>query len=296
MKISLKFKIGIIAFVIVSIVSYFFLLPFDYKISFKTNNAPWLIYHFVSEDKENIQWNEEHTNILRFQYNELENSDYTLKWDVAAKTNELTKVDVKMQFLKNRFIEKLKILVGQSGSVNKVITEIKEFNGTLIRDSKKYRWESIKENKFGKTRCLCAPITSKISEKADKMNRHIDFIASYLPKGKKGYPMIYINSMDMKTQSINFDFCFPLPKDFNIDLETEEYVIKEKPHVIGYSQAFYGNFSQTYRGWFKAIEKLGYLNKKIQFPIVEVFYDSPFSGTSDTEWKSILYISSTELN
>jgi len=53
----------------------------------------------------------------------------------------------------------------------------------------------------------------------------------------------------------------------------------------------FGNYSQTFRGWFKVLERTAFLNKEIQYPIVEEFKDSPFSGTPDTEWESILYFS-----
>lgn len=83
---------------------------------------------------------------------------------------------------------------------------------------------------------------------------------------------------------------------FLVTSEDETLFVKEQPAIKGYAQAFFGNFSQSHPRWFKTIQKLEILEKQIQFPAVEVFYDSPFSFSPENEWKSILYLSTSQRN
>ena len=129
------------------------------------------------------------------------------------------------------------------------------------------------------------------------MNKNIDDLASYLPRGKKDPPRLYINSINLNEQTINFDLCFKVPEQYVLPtLESSDIFVKQHPAIKGMSQAFYGNYSQSHRGWFKAIQKLNHREKELSTPIVEVFYDSPFSFKSEAKWKSILYFSTAELN
>ena len=98
-------------------------------------------------------------------------------------------------------------------------------------------------------------------------------------------PRLYINSIDFNSLTMNFDLYFPL-----IDTPENEILspvfIKSYDAISCYMYDFYGNYSKTNFGWFQMLKE-AYLNgEKIEFPMAEVFYDSPFSGGDDKNWKS----------
>ena len=136
--------------------------------------------------------------------------------------------------------------------------------------------------------CLCTSITSRIEDKADEMNKNISILSKYLPKGKKSPPRLYINHLDLISQSLKFDFCFPVEMDTTIEVEENSIFVTFKPEIRGEAISFYGNYSQTHRGWYSYMHTyLG--NKPPELPFVEVFYDSPFGGIEQTKWKSKAY-------
>lgn len=297
MKRVFNFKTGAIFVLLTCIVGYFTLLPFDYKITFKSTNAPWLFYHIIQLNQQEVTLIKQGENELAFESKPKEDSNYRLVWNMQSLENEETSVEVEVHFTQNRISEKMKILLGQSHAVNQTLDELKKLTDGLVTESSQYRWDTLQEDQIGSASCLCKSIESKISEKANQMNKNIDGIARYLPIGKKDPPRLYINDMDLEEQTIQFDFCFPLPKKYELpELKDETLFVTEQPAIKGYAQAFFGNFSQSHRGWFKAIQKLEIVEKQIQFPAVEVFYDSPFSFSPENKWKSILYLSTSQRN
>ena len=258
MKRVFNFKIGAIFVLLTCIVGYFTLLPFDYKITFKSTNAPWLFYHIIQLNQQDVTLIKQGENELAFESKPKEDSNYRLVWNMQSLENEETSVEVEVHFTQNRISEKMKILLGQSHAVNQTLDELKKLTDGLVTESSQYRWDTLQEDQIGSASCLCKSIESKISEKANQMNKNIDGIARYLPIGKKDPPRLYVNDMDLEEQTIQFDFCFPLPKNYELpELKDETLFVTEQPAIKGYAQAFFGNFSQSHRGWFKAIQKIG---------------------------------------
>jgi hypothetical protein len=81
------------------------------------------------------------------------------------------------------------------------------------------------------------------------------------------------------------DFCFPI-KNTNIESVSTPFFIKNFPSFEGYVYDFRRNYNKSNHGWFQLLKKVEIQNEKIVFPIVEIFYDSPFSSTDDKTWLS----------
>ena len=271
--------------------------PFDYKISFESNNAPWLFYHISKLDNIESKVLKAEKNSLIFKSVPSEKISHYLVWELESIHQELIKIDVKIHIVDNPLTEKFRIITGNSSIVSSTINYLKKLKKKLAEEELQFRWDRLEENHLDTASCLCLTIEDKISEKANGMNRNIDYLASYLPKGKKDPPRLYINSINLNQQTINFDLCFKVPEHYVLPpLESNDIFVKEQPAIKGLAQAFYGNYSQSHRGWFKAIQKLNHLEKELSTPAAEVFYDSPFSFKPEEKWKSILYFSTSELN
>ena len=290
-------KIGLISggVILTAAIIYFGLMPFDYKVHFKTNNTPWIIYHFIEINHESTQFIGQKENHLSFSSRPKDEATYHYVWHLAQDNEGKTKVEVNAVFTKNRFFEKIAMLFGESVQVKAIINELNSFNLKLSETSKDYRWEQpLQATLLGQT-CLCASITSRIEDKANEMNKTISFLSSYLPKGKKPPPRLYINEIDLIAQTMRFDFCFPLEKGTLTNVDDNSLFITFKPKIFGEVTSFYGNYSQTHRGWYDYMAK--YTNNlKPKLPIVEVFYDSPFGGIEQTKWKSEIYFSINKSN
>lgn len=276
---------------------YLFLSPFDYKISFESKNAPWLFYHISKLDNYKSEVIQEKKNTLFFNSFPSEKSNHYLAWELESINEKLTEIDVKIHIIDNPLSEKLKIIIGRSSIVSSTLDYLKTLKANMVKEESEFGWDRLEENHLNAATCLCVSVKEKISEKANEMNKNIDYLASYLPIGKKDPPRLYINSINLHQQMINFDLCFKIPENYILPaLKSSDIFVKKQPMIKGLSQTFYGNYSQSHRGWFKVIQKLNHQGEKINIPAVEVFYDSPFSFKPEEKWKSILYFSTSQLN
>lgn len=268
-------------------VIYIFFIPFTYKINFKTKNAPWFIYHTLLKENK-ISFLDNDKEDFRFTYS---SKDKTIRfdWKLTSKSNQHTQVEVYVFSLKDKWLEKLYVIFGNSTIINEAIESLKLFYHNLRLDDKNYRWGKPQRASFPQFTCLCQKVKSKISEKANQMNRNIDILSFYLPKGEKSPPLLYINNLDLKQQIIEFDFCFKVPQGYEYKGEDKHLFVDIKSEINGQKQTFFGNYNESHRSWFNLIQRLSNQRKKLNFPIVEVFFDSPFGESSDVNWRSELY-------
>jgi hypothetical protein len=211
-------------------------------------------------------------------------------WSIKPVDLNKTSVTIAVNFLEERIVEKLKIIIDQSDRTKASIEYIRNFNKELNKDLNEFQIDSIVSGKLEASRCICYKIDSFIDDKANQMNKNIDALASYIPKDKKSPPRIYIYEIDKISQQMKSDFCFPI-SNTNIESVTAPFFIKNFPSFEGYVYDFRGNYNKSHRGWFQLLKKVEMQNEKIVFPIVEIFHDSPFSSTDDKTWLSQTFFS-----
>ena len=279
--------ISLFSLVIIALSIYVFLIPFTYKINFKTKNAPWFIYHTLQKENE-ISFLDNKKEDFRFTYFSKDKAT-RFEWKLTTKSDQLTQAEVYVFSLKNKWLEKFYVIFGSSTIINEAIEFVTVFYRNLQLDDKNYKWEKPLQASFPQATCLCQKVNTKISEKANQMNRNIDALSFYLPKGEKSPPLLYINRLDLKDQIIEFDFCFQVPQGYEYKGEDKRLFVDKKSMINGQKQTFYGNYNESHRSWFNLFQRFSNQTKKLNFPMLEVFYDSPFSETNDVNWRSELY-------
>lgn len=279
--------ISLFSLVIIALSIYVFLIPFTYKINFKTKNAPWFIYHTLQKENE-ISFLDNKKEDFRFTYFSKDKAT-RFEWKLTTKSDQLTQAEVYVFSLKNKWLEKFYVIFGSSTIINEAIEFVTVFYRNLQLDDKNYKWEKPLQASFPQATCLCQKVNTKISEKANQMNRNIDALSFYLPKGEKSTPLLYINRLDLKEQTIEFDFCFQVPQGYEYKGEGKNFFVDNKSEINGEKQTFFGNYNESHRSWFNLFQRFSNQTKKLNFPMLEVFYDSPFSETNDVNWRSELY-------
>lgn len=279
--------LSLLSLLITVVVIYVFFIPFTYKINFKTKNAPWFIYHTLQKENE-ISFLDNEKEDFRITYFSKDKTT-RFEWKLTSKSNQQTQAEVYVYSLKDKWLEKLCVIFGNSTIINKAIASVTFFYRNLQLDDKNYKWENPQQASFPQVTCLCQKVNSKISEKANQMNRNIDALSFYLPKGEKSPPLLYINRLDLKEQTIEFDFCFQVPKGYEYKGKDKHFFVDNKSEINGQKQTFFGNYNESHRSWFNLIQRFSNQSKKLNFPIVEVFFDSPFGESNDVNWRSELY-------
>lgn len=276
-----------LSLVLLGVTVYLFVVPFSYKINFKTKNAPWFLYHSLKRENHIKLLNDKQD---EFRFTFIDNDNKTrLEWKLSVNKDQKTHVTVYVFLQENPWVEKINVILGRSIQVKNTIEKVKNFYRDMLLKDTKYRWEEPQQGSFPESTCLCQKINTKISEKANQMNRNIDALSFYLPKTEKSPPLLYINRLDLKQQTIEFDLCFKVPDDYVFLQQDKTLFVDKKQLINGQKQSFYGNYNESHRSWFNLIARLSKEKQTLRFPLVEVFHDSPFSETNDVNWHSELY-------
>ena len=285
---GIRFYVLMVALLLFTgLMGYLFGVSFAYKISFKTENAPWFVYHSLQKQTD-VVLDTTTEDQLRFSTH-LSDKKTRLEWSFTTAPGQPTKAEVYVFPEGQMLSEKLRVIIGQSKKVHEALAMVETFYRAMQSSANKYRWESPEKGELSASRCLCQKVNTTISKKANQMNRNIDALSFHLPKGEKSPPRLYINSIDLAQQTLSFDFCFQVPDDFVFQGEDPFLFVTDKPAVQGQKQTFYGNYNESHRSWFNVIQAVQHQGKTLSFPMVEVFYDSPFSETNDVNWRSELY-------
>ena len=128
--------------------------------------------------------------------------------EINFKKQSANQAEVYIYSLEDKWLENF-MLFWNLKSLKAIV--INSFLSHLQLDDKNYKWEKPHQASFPQATCLCQKVNTKISEKANQMNRNIDALSFYLPKGEKS-PLLYINRLDLKKQTIEFDFVFKFPR------------------------------------------------------------------------------------
>ena len=107
--------------------------------------------------------------------------------------------------------------------------------------------------------------------------------------GLNGHPFLLIHDWDVGSDSILFDFCFPVKNHENIPSHP---MIRYK-RVEGMEAVrsdFHGNYSISDISWFnlaREAEKMGYSSTGT---LIEVYHNDPHSGGNELEWKAEIFL------
>ena len=114
------------------------MVPFDYKISFESNNAPWLFYHISKLDNIESKVLKAEKNSLIFKSVPSEKISHYLVWELESIHQELIKIDVKIHIVDNPLTEKFRIITGNSSIVSSTINYLKKLKKKLAEEEMQF--------------------------------------------------------------------------------------------------------------------------------------------------------------
>lgn len=276
---------------------YFFIKKEDYKITFESKFPPGSIYQKL------YSWNFDNTNNIENtekkafhhlkQLGNLNASNVELDWNIKAKNDSLSSVEIKVTHSTNLFKKRLALLFTKPDFQQKVEHDILQFKDALAADSELFSNKIIGETKSPKTTCACISLESQVNEKALKMMQNIGYLSDYILEYElvmSEKPRLYITSWNRDDNYIEFDFCFPLKNGKNAP-KTPLIKIKEIPSHNSLQSIYMGNYMYSYQAW---MDILNYAeNEKIEIQpefILEVFNNNPEMGGDPAQWEAEIYI------
>lgn len=276
---------------------YFFLKPEDYNVSFNTSAPPGRVYQkLVSWKFKNLGKNrvlkQKAFNQVKH-IGELKDAPLELEWNISALNDSVTRVKIRVDHTENKLFNRLKLLISKPDFQEKTKEDILQFKEALEADSELFKVQLTRSEEIPATTCACISLESPVEEKAFEMMKNIDTLSNYLLNYNlemEARPRVHVTSWNKESNSIAFDFCFPLKGEKNNFPETQRIFIKEIPSQRGLKAVFNGNYMFSHQAWFRLVNYAENNNLELKNEILEIFNDNPEMGGDAKNWEAEIYI------
>lgn len=279
---------------------YLFIKKYDYVVTFKEKTAPGTIFQGTLDWGDNIKNQDfiESKIISGTPFSkivqELKTLDSTIvfEWFYKGINDSTTQVKVGVINPKHSILNRIRLPFSSVGIKQFAINKVVQFKKGLDQHLEKHK---VKINGFSEIpRQFCAYIQleSDLQNKAQQMIANNSNIMVFLKENNIeiiGKPFLEVNDWDIPNQKIKYNYCFPVKKQDSLPGHNE---IKFKNIVARKSikATYYGNYRTSDRAWFALYDYALRNHLKIEEKPFEIFYDNPFSGGNELEWKAEIYM------
>ncbi len=297
-----KIKYFIVLILIGSLVWYLFIKPHDYTVRFKIKTSPGTVYTSVEE------WNLINQELDSFSYRITDKKAYTainqtlntkernldVAWNFKSLNDTITHVIVGITEKGNSIYNRITIPFSNTQFEKIAINTIKNFKeGIENQLEKKFKVNYVGIDTIPKITYAYIEFKNiEMRNKAEQMMKYnarlLQFINLHNLKDGN-YPFLIVDNWNLDQSTIDFRFCFPIkqrdtmPTHTNIRFD----VLKPKKAL----KAIYnGNYITSDRAWFALYEYAKRHDIPIENNLLEIFYDNPFYGSDELEWKTEVFL------
>lgn len=298
-----KVKISAALVIIIVLFStwYLFLKKWDYKIIFTVPVHSTLAYSFINA---HYEWNgktvkPEKITFLEAEpwthlHTELDVNDtiYSLDWHLDAKNDSLTKISVGVSDKERNLMNRVKILLSNTQFEKSARRNMIIIRNKIIERNQEFRYEFAGLDSIPEIPCVYITSKRTVRSKADEMIRNVILINTFVKEHQlvlNGDPMVLVKNWNPKSDTIEFDFCFPI---LHPELVPSHPEIKMKTISCprAFKANFYGNYSYSDYSWYRLFEEARKNDETISGQIIEIFHNDPHSGGNDLNWKAGTYL------
>jgi effector-binding domain-containing protein len=219
-------------------------------------------------------------------------STYLYQWDIIPLTDSTSKVKVYVKDLDHSLKNKIAIPFFKTDFEKRTISTVKDFHEKLNEHIGNFKVKIIGKNELRST--YCAYVTVKTSQfgKAQGMMNDFPLLNTILANNGivlNGRPFLEVTEWDKKTDSIQFDFCYPIIKSDSLpvhpDLKYKQFNSKNALMAI-----YNGNYITSDRAWYALLDYARKNNIDVTELPVEVFHNNPNMGGDALQWKTEVFM------
>lgn len=289
----------VLAVLVVIAIWYFFIRPYHLSVSFNTPEHPEIVYEhlnewqLVSTDSLDISTVESYRPQMLKQKVIRDSTEYQYEWSIERENPSYTRVVVQIKDLENPILQKMKVLTGTGRLKDIALAHTKLIFEGLKNKSKSFRVHSFKDSIRESVYCAYIPLNGHITNKAIVMREHIIDVMGYIKDHNiplAGNPFLEVTQWDRKTDSIAFDFCFPITKSDSLPTPPPAVKFKQTKKFSGLKAEFNGNYRNSYKSWYYLLENAEQRGLEIDPRPVEVFLNDPHGAGDPLNWKAIIYL------
>lgn len=274
---------------------YFFIKEYDYQVSFRLKALPGTLNQSVkgwSNDLGNstILKNKGLGEIVQQIKDSVGNHTYL--WKIEAVNDSLSEVTVYARDEANSLRNKAYIPFIETNFETITKERLLEFTKKIQkhRQSFKVRVDGIQE--IPGTYTAYVQVKGKQMNKAFGMMQHYAFLSKALSGENielNGYPRVEVTYWNMETDSLNFNFCFPVIKSDSLP-QHPGLLYKYLPPMKSIKATFNGNYVESDRAWYTLIQHAKKNGLKVTGLPIEIFHNNPNMGGDELQWTAEIYM------
>ena len=274
---------------------YLFIKPYDYVVRFPAKTTVGTINQSIKSWYAGI----EGTKIIdQSQFDELTqqfnfgDSIHTYTWKIEALTDSTSRVKVYVKDNDHSFANKLAIPFSKTAIEKRSEATVKEFYDILNAHLKRTKVTINGEESTRATYVAYTPLKGLQDEKAKGMMYNYSLLTQIMLKGKvelNGTPFVEVTHWDTKTDSIAYNFCFPIKKNDSLP-EHPQIKYKQYHSQKALKATYNGNYITSDRAWYALQTYAESHNIPIDLTPIEVFYNNPNMGGNELQWKAEIFM------
>lgn len=269
--------------------------PYDYTVSFKTKALPGTLnqtlksWNILQEDAKIVSQNKNFELVQQLRFND---STFIYDWRFSSENDSITKVNLGISNKENSFKNRIYNLFGDTDFKKRTKQTVYNFIAVLDAHLEKIRVTIDGESTTPAVFTAYVSLKAVQNQKAKGMMQNYQFLNSFLLQHNfefDGLPMVEITKWDQKTDSIHYNFCYPivkkdsLPKHANVQF-------KEFTSTKALKATYNGNYITSDRAWYALLKEAKKKNIEVLETPLEIFYNNPNYSSIELDWKAEVYL------
>lgn len=290
-----------IALVMVGVLSWHFIIKsYNYRISFITKDPAGLVYSNLlawqavknMEDSSSVSIQERVPFESLTQQLSIKDSLFEYRWKIEPETDSTTRVTAYVTDLNNRWIQNLYTPVYKNEFVKRNLSVVQDLGEEWINYRDRYRVGAVEEAAVESRYCAYLTVETTTSQKARTMITNIADVMGYINTNALelvGDPFLQVTKWDRATDSISFDFCFPIKRTDSLPA-SKVVKFKEVAAFNGIKTIFNGNYSISDKSWYWLIRHANNNNLEVDYLPFEIYKNDPHMGGDPLQWDAEVYL------
>ena len=274
---------------------YFLFKKEDYRVSFEIESPKGAVYEQILNWNYEIPFskkvihtvNKEPYRKLIQNYTPSKDTLLNIIWELQKKNDSITKVSALFTDEHNSFQQRLQLLLGKSRIKPQSINFSKKFKSYIVKQRNSYKISKIDTSVFKRRKYLYKTLESTTELKAKTMLIQNGVIMNYIIQNEltlDGYPFVEVLSWDKNTDSIKFNFCYPIIETFNNKNPSILYAEKERFKAL--QILFNGNYNKSHVAWYAYEDYFEHINENKEVLPIEVYQNDPQQGGDEMRWET----------
>jgi effector-binding domain-containing protein len=223
---------------------------------------------------------------------QMKDSTLLFNWKIESGNDSISKITIQVKDVNNSILTRIKNLYTNPPLKQVLISRASQFKKSLDMHLKNHKVEINGYSNIPENFYAYVSISSSLNEKANQMIANNGGILVWLKEQNIkviGEPTLAVTSWNIETDSIDFNFMFPIHKMDSIPQHTKIKFKKVKPRKA-IKATYHGNYRVSDRAWFALYEYARRNNIEIENKPLEIFFNNPMTGGDELTWKAEIYM------